>query len=145
MAQPALESDRLDEPRRHVHEFHVRFGDLDVLGHVNNCTYLTYLEDARVTMLRTDPLREGRDPISGLVVARHEIDYRRPLLLGIEPVRTETWVAGLRAASFTLAYEIRDDENLYARASTVMVAYDVEKGRPRRLGDGERALLEKYR
>jgi acyl-CoA thioester hydrolase len=142
MAQPALTT---DEPRKHVHEFHVRFGDLDVLGHVNNCTYLTYLEDARVTMLRTDPLRAGREPIRGLVVARHEIDYKRPLLLGTDPVRTETWVSDLNAASFSLSYEIRDDENLYVRASTVMVAYNVEKGHARRLNERERAFLEEYR
>lgn len=63
MAQPALSVDRLDESRRHVHEFHVRFGDIDVLGHVNNCRYFTYLEDARIGMFRLDPMREGREPL----------------------------------------------------------------------------------
>jgi acyl-CoA thioester hydrolase len=144
MAQPALETDRIDLPGRHVHDFHVRFGDLDVLGHVNNCTYLTYLEDARIAMLRLDPQREGREPIKGLVVARHEIDYKRPLLFGPDPVRVETWVKELKAASFTLAYEIRDDDHLYARASTVMVAYDLNEKRTRRLNDHERSFLSAY-
>jgi hypothetical protein len=83
--------DRLETNRRHVHEFHVRFGDIDVLGHVNNCRYLTYLEDARISMFRLDLIREGREPLKGLVVARHEIDYKRPLLFGPDPVRVETW------------------------------------------------------
>jgi acyl-CoA thioester hydrolase len=141
---PALGSDRLDATPRHVHEFHVRFGDIDVLGHVNNCRYLTYLEDARVSMFRLDPEREGREPLSGLVVARHEIDYRRPLLFGPEPVRVETWVTELRRASFSLAYEVRDDEHVYVRASSVMVAYDIEKARARRLTDDELAFLKAY-
>jgi acyl-CoA thioester hydrolase len=141
---PALGTDRLDATPRHVHEFHVRFGDIDVLGHVNNCRYLTYLEDARVSMFRLDPMREGRASLQGLVVARHEIDYRRPLLFGPDPVRVETWVTELRSASFSLAYEVRDDEHLYARASSVMVAYDIEKARARRLTDEELAFLKAY-
>lgn len=131
-------------PRRHVHEFNVRFGDIDMLGHVNNCRYLTYLEDARVSMLRLDPIREGREPLRGLVVARHEIDYRRPLLFRPAPVRVETWVTELRAASFALAYEIRDDERLYAAARSVIVAYDVKSSRARRLTDEENAFLKAY-
>ena len=130
--------------RRHVHEFHVRFGDIDVLGHVNNCRYLTYLEDARITMFRLDPLREGREPLKGLVVARHEIDYRRPLLFGPDPVRVETWVTEVRAGSFALAYEVRDDERVYAEASSVIVAYDLETASARRLAEDELAFLKAY-
>src|SRR6476661_6028592 len=103
MVQAAPSADRLDESRRHVHEFHVRFGDIDALGHVNNCRYLTYLEDARIAMFRLDPMREGREPLNGLVIARHEIDYKRPLLFGPDSVRVETWVTGVRAASFSVA------------------------------------------
>lgn len=129
---------------RHVHEFHVRFGDIDVLGHVNNCRYLTYLEDARVAMFRMDPMREGREPLKGLVVARHEIDYNRPLLFRPEPVRVETWVTEMRAASFALAYEIRDDEHLYVKAKSIIVAYDLESTRARRFTDKELAFLQAY-
>ncbi|GAA4509782.1 thioesterase family protein [Actinoallomurus oryzae] len=145
MVQPALDTDRRDGVRRHIHEFQVRFGDIDVLGHVNNCRYLTYLEDARVSMFRLDPVREGAAPLKGLVVARHEIDYKRPLLFRPDPVRVETWVTELRSASFTLAYEIRDDEHLYVRASSVIVAYDLENTRSRRLGKDEIAFLTAYR
>lgn len=144
MAQPASGTDGLDVARRHVHEFHVRFGDIDVLGHVNNCRYLTYLEDARVAMFRLDPWRDGRDPLKGLVVARHEIDYVRPLLLRPDPARVETWVTELRAASFTLAYEIRDDDHVYAKAKSVIVAYDLENTRARRLSGDEHAFLKAY-
>jgi acyl-CoA thioester hydrolase len=136
--------DRLETTRRHVHEFHVRFGDIDVLGHVNNCRYLTYLEDARISMFRLDLIREGREPLKGLVVARHEIDYKRPLLFGPDPVRVETWVTEVRAGSFALAYEIRDDERVYAKASSVIVAYDLDKAGARRLGEDEIAFLKTY-
>lgn len=141
---PGTGMDAETGPRRYVHEFNVRFGDIDMFGHVNNCRYLSYLEDARVSMLRFEPMREGRERFRGLVVARHEIDYRRPLLFGPEPVRVETWVTELRAASFALAYEVRDDERLYATATSVIVAYDVKGSRPRRLTDEETAFLKAY-
>jgi acyl-CoA thioester hydrolase len=130
--------------RRHIHQFEVRFGDIDMLGHVNNCRYLSYLEDARVAMFRLDPLRNGHRPLQGLVIARHEIDYRRPLLLRPEPVRVETWVTEMRAASFAIEYEVRDDEHLYVTATSVIVAYDLESSRARRLTDEETAFLKAY-
>jgi acyl-CoA thioester hydrolase len=144
MVHPASDADRRQTARRHVLEFQVRFGDIDVLGHVNNCRYLTYLEDARVAMFRLDPMREGSEPLRGLVVARHEIDYRRPLLLKPEPVRVETWVTELRPGSFRLAYEIRDDDEVYVNATSVIVAYDVKGARARRFTPDEVAFLEKY-
>ena len=97
-----------------------------------------------MAMFRIDPVREGREPLTGLVVARHEIDYNRPLLFRPEPVRVETWVTALRAASFALAYEIRDDEHVYVKAKSIIVAYDLESARARRFTDKELAFLQAY-
>lgn len=44
---------------RHVYEFHLRFGDIDSQGHVNNVKFVGYLEDARLEMLHGDPVRKG--------------------------------------------------------------------------------------
>src|SRR5260370_20630222 len=54
---------------RHVFEFHTRFGQVDSQGHVNNCHFLTYLEDARLEMFHSDPVRKGEPPIKGMVIA----------------------------------------------------------------------------
>ncbi|RJQ82362.1 acyl-CoA thioesterase [Pseudonocardiaceae bacterium YIM PH 21723] len=129
---------------RHVHEFHLRFSDMDMLGHVNNVKFFGYLEDARMEMLHADPLRTGGQPLVGLVVARHEMDYRRPLLPQVQPVRVETWVAEVGRSSFTLRYEVRDDRNVYAEASSVLVAFDAETNRSRAFTESERAFLDRY-
>jgi acyl-CoA thioester hydrolase len=129
---------------RHVHEFHVRFGDIDSQGHVNNVKFLGYLEDARLEMFHRDPVRKGERPIRGLVISRHEIDYRRPLLLTVDPVRVESWVTEAGHASFTLAYEVRDDEQVYAEARSVLVAFDAEANRLRRFTPDERGLIGRY-
>jgi acyl-CoA thioester hydrolase len=130
--------------QRHVHEFRIRFSDIDSQGHVNNVRFLTYLEDARLEMFHADPVREGEHPVRGMVIARHEIDYRRPLMFGIEPVRVESWVTQAGAVSFRLAYEVRDDEHVYATAASLIVAYDVDAVRPRRFTPQERERIGRY-
>jgi acyl-CoA thioester hydrolase len=79
-----------------------------------------------------------------MVVSRHEIHYVRPLLPSVYPIRVETWVTESRVASFRLAYEVRDDDHVYAQASSVMVAFDVEAGRLRRFTREEREFIDRY-
>ncbi|NUR84888.1 MAG: acyl-CoA thioesterase [Nonomuraea sp.] len=122
----------------------VRFADIDSLGHVNNVRFLDYLEDARFEMFHLDPHRAGDGPFSSLVVAKHEIEYRRPLDFRAEPVRVETWVTEIRAVRFTLEHQILDDHDLYVTARSVIVAYDVKRGAPRRLNEDELAYLKRF-
>lgn len=129
---------------RHVYEFRIRFGDIDSQGHVNNCVFLGYLEDARLEMFYSDLVRKGEPPVGGMVISRHEIDYKRPLLFSVDPVRVETWVTEARAASFTLRYEVRDDDHLYVVATSVLVAFDVENARLRRFDPTEREYIHRY-
>jgi len=121
---------------------------MDAYGHVNNVAFLTYLEEARVDMLFVHAAREATEKLaSGVVVARHEIDYKLPLVFRPEPVLIQTWVSRLGHASFTLRYEIRDSAdsgNVYARAATVMVPYDIAAGRPRRVAEDERLALQPF-
>ncbi|MBB0229376.1 acyl-CoA thioesterase [Streptomyces calidiresistens] len=84
-------------------------------------------------------------PFSGTtVVARHEIDYLRPLVHRHAPIDIELWVAKIGAAATTIAYEMIDGSAVHARARTVIVPYDLEKERPRRLSAVERSFLERY-
>ena len=130
---------------RHIYRCPLRWGDMDAYGHVNNVVYLRYLEEARVDlMFRLGELEGGATFGAGCVVARHEIDYLRPMAHGFEPVTIETWVTRTSAASITLAYEVKDAEQVYARASTVIVPYDLAEGRPRRLSREEREFLDQW-
>ena len=130
---------------RHTFDVAVRWSDMDAYGHVNNVAYLTYLEEARVDMMFTQAGRTTDEKLGhGVVVAKHEIRYLAPLVFRPQPVRVETWVSRLGNASFTLSYEVRDDDKLYASASSVMVPYDIHAGRPRRISAVERAALTTY-
>ena len=132
---------------RHRYLCPMRWSDMDAFGHVNNVTFLTYLEEARVDMLfvhaGSEAATEGL--ASGIVVARHEIDYRAPLVFRPEPVPIDLWVVQLGTSSFTIGYEVKDDDGpVYVRAASVMVPYDVQAGRPRRVSAAERQALSSF-
>ena len=129
---------------RHVFLCPLRWADMDSFGHVNNVEYLRYLEQARVDWMFETAREAGVEKFSlGTVVARHEIDYKRPLVYRAEPVRVEIWVTRISHASFDCAYEVRDDV-VYATAKTTLVPYDLAQQRPRRLDRQERFYLERY-
>lgn len=121
----------------------MRWADLDLLGHVNNVVYVDYLQEARVDMMRTHaPDSRSDDLAEGVVVVRSEVTYRSPLRFRFRPVSIESWVTELRAASFTMAYEVFDEHDgertTYLRARTVLTPYVFATERPRRLTADER-------
>jgi acyl-CoA thioester hydrolase len=129
------------------HTFHcpMRWSDMDAYGHVNNVVYLTYLEEARVDMLFTIGAELGAKALSeGVLVARHEIDYRRPLVYHPRGVDIDLWTDAIKGASFEIRYEVRDDATVFARAASVLVPFDLTAQRPRRVSPEERAFLERY-
>ncbi|MFI5804508.1 acyl-CoA thioesterase [Streptomyces sp. NPDC051561] len=130
---------------RHIYSCPLRWSDMDAFGHVNNVVFLRYLEEARIDfMFRLAPGEGSASFTGGSVVARHEIDYVRPLVHRHEPVRIESWVTKISAASLTIAYEIKDPEQVYVRASTVVVPFNLAQGMPRRITAEEKSFLEKY-
>jgi len=128
----------------------VRWDDMDAFGHVNNVTFFAYMQEARTGMLFAGEAAEQiPDLIKGVVVARHEIDYRRPLEWRPEPIEVDVWTAQVKSASFTLRYEIRDQlaapaPLVLAEAMTVLVPFDLGAARPRRLSGAEREFLHRY-
>ncbi|MDQ4085132.1 MAG: acyl-CoA thioesterase [Actinomycetota bacterium] len=123
---------------------------MDSLGHVNNVTYVDYLQEARVDMLAVHaPDTGGEELADGVVVVRHEVEFVAPLVFRPEPVRIESWVSRIRAASFTMRYEILDERpdgarHVYTRAATVLTPFVFATERPRRIRPEERAVLERF-
>lgn len=118
----------------------MRFGDTDAMGHVNNAVFASYLEDARVGFFRH--VSGDLITLGGLILARTEIDFVRPILFGTGPVRTTAWVEQVGTKSFRMAYSMEQDGEVVGRAVAVMVAYDYAAGTSRPLTDDERAVLE---
>ena len=127
-----------------------RWSDLDAYNHVNNVTWLEYLQEARVDMLFVHaPARGAEGLADGVLVVRAEIDYRRPMTFRQEPYPIELWVSKVGGASFTISYEIAEPGSdgkrvLYGRAATVLAPVDMDTGAPRRLTPIEREVLHKF-
>lgn len=140
-------------PRRRI-PISLRWSDMDAYGHVNNVQFLRLLEDARVVAFHGHDSDDGGDIVStGVVVARHEIDYVMPLHYRPEPVSVDLWVSSISAASFVMQYEVLDDKDgpngpdqpvVYARAESTLVLYDLKAGRPRRFTESERATMQTW-
>ncbi|MET8148236.1 acyl-CoA thioesterase [Actinoplanes sp. NPDC049668] len=129
---------------RFVYDVAVRWSDMDAYGHVNNSRFLTLYEEARVAMFFVGARAQGLTSFEdGIVISRHEVDYLRPVDYG-DAVRIEMWVSRLRAASFTVSYELFDDGVLASRASSVCVPYNLAEQFPRRLSGPERDFLKPY-
>ncbi|MEV8315462.1 thioesterase family protein [Streptomyces sp. NPDC059900] len=127
---------------RHIYSCPLRWSDMDAFGHVNNAVFLRYLEEARIDfMFRLAPGDGSPSFSGGSVVARHEIDYVRPLVHRHSPVTIESWVTKIGAASLTISYEVKDPEQVYVRASTIVVPFNLEAQRPRRITAEEKAVL----
>ena len=127
---------------RHNGKIHVRWDDLDAFGHVNNASYLTFIQEVRADMTWYSRIAKGLKPMfKEMVVARAEVDYLVPIMEGGFELEVEIWVSKIGTSSFVLQYEMKSKAGLHAKAVTVQVAVYAESKRSRPLDDEERALL----
>lgn len=123
---------------------------MDAFGHVNHANTVTLLEEARVELLFGEAARLGASEMTrGVVVARLVVDYLAPLVANGKPVRVAMTVKDMRTAAFTIGYIVHsgpsEDDMVAATAETMLVPYDMENSRPRRLTEAERDFLAAYR
>ena len=128
------------------HQLEVRFRDCDPLGHVNNAVYLTYLEQARFAHWRAvwgfnfEGLPSNAP---GVILARAEIDYRRPARYG-DVLEVRISLDRIGRTSFTYLYEVVDQAGaVVAEAKSVQVMYDYAAGTPVALSDEMKAKLQR--
>lgn len=119
---------------RHLVSVPVRWGDVDMLGHVNNVQFLRYAEEARVTWIR----RFAADPAQlfvgeGLILADIQCSFIRQLRW---PATVEIGVRAekLGRSSMTLLNPIfvagEDSPVATARAIVVWFDYQQQKTTP---------------
>jgi acyl-CoA thioester hydrolase len=109
----------------------IRFVDFDSLGHVNNASYFTYLEEARVKYFG-EVITGGEIDWwkNGIILARMEIDFRKPIT-GYNHYFVYIRCSRIGNKSFDFSYTITREENstaeMIAEAKSVMVCYDYDK------------------
>lgn len=124
---------------------------MDSFGHVNNAVFLRILEEARIqAFLGKRGDGDGSLMDTGVLVARHEIDYTAPLKYREEPISVHMWLTTLGGASFDMQYEVTDGPEIekpvtYARAESTLVMFDLAGQRARRIRESEIQVLSAWK
>jgi acyl-CoA thioester hydrolase len=118
---------------------HVRFADLDMMGHVNNKAFVTYYETGRVAYMTSKGLYDGLQ--GGMALVRLELDYRKEIRFPAS-LRLGVRLCRVGNSSITLACAIFDGETCASTSKAIAVRFDAETRRSTAFTDAERAGLE---
>jgi acyl-CoA thioester hydrolase len=148
--QPTGDDPRdLTGPFSHRVTIDVRFADTDAMGHVNNATYLTYCEIARLqywTDVTGAPIEHRTVGAESLILAEARITYRAPAFYG-EIVTVETRATRVGRSSFHLEHRLTartpdGEPRLVAVSDSVLVRYDYATARSVPLSGEHVAAME---
>jgi acyl-CoA thioester hydrolase len=124
----------------------VRFRDLDAMGHVNNATYFTYMEEARKEFF--GHLFKSNAPGDfPFVLAGISCNFNKPLRLDDKIVAVDLWITHLGRKSFTFNYELyRPDEPtwIFAAGESVQVFYDYQHNKSIEIPTDFKVKVDKY-
>ncbi len=115
---------------KHSTKIKVRFSDLDAMQHVNNATYLSYLEEARLSYFNDIFNTQINNLDFEAIIGRIEIDYLIPIMFGDEvEVFTRTVKLGNKSIDVEHIIAIKKGNEFVkaATSSTKLVYYDYKK------------------
>ena len=118
----------------HVFQIAIDAADIDFMGHVNNASYLKWVQDAVVSHWQRFAPAEAV-ATHAWVALKHEITYRKPTFLDDEVIATVLLekVQGARAFYETI---IKRGEDVLAEVKSSWCCLDATTLRPARLAQG---------
>jgi acyl-CoA thioester hydrolase len=123
-----------------------RWGDCDMLGHINNVEYLRYYESGRLDYFhRVLDIETGGEPRDSLILADIQATFLRQIH---HPTALEvgTRVSRLGDSSFTIDCAIfapgEDEPRSLSRAISVWFDYQSDRSKP--IPDAIRRSIEKF-
>ena len=124
----------------------VRFRDLDAIGHVNNATYFTYMEEARKEFFShlfnsTSP---GDFPF---ILAAISCNFSKPIRLEDNVMAVDLWVSHIGRKSFSFRHEIYRPEDpswIFATGESIQVYYDHANDKSIEIPADFKAKIQKY-
>lgn len=118
----------------------MRWGDMDMLGHVNNTVYFRYMEQARIEWTYALANGRGYDDGHGPVIVNASCNFRVPLVYPAE-VEVRMYVGDPGRTSIGSYYELLAGGERCADGAARMVWIDRSSGRPVPLPEHVLALL----
>ncbi|MBL8102026.1 MAG: acyl-CoA thioesterase [Anaerolineales bacterium] len=104
---------------------------IDENGHVNNVTYVQWMQDIAVEHYASIGGVEAQGPDATWVVREHKIEYLLPAFEN-EQIEIKTWVENIRRVRSLRKYEFirKSDEKVLVKGETDWVFVDVKTGSP---------------
>jgi len=132
---------------KHKAPIQIRFADTDMLGHVNNANYLTFMELARMSYFN-EVVNDAVDwSKEGVILAKSVIDYRRPILID-DVLHVHLCVDHISSKSFNFSYRFvvskEGEETVYAEGSTIMVCFDYQFNKSIVMPDKWKERIKEY-
>jgi len=123
----------------------VRVVDVNYGGHVANSAVLNFFQDARIAYLKNLGGYSEFDIGSqcGIIQREAHIMYRTEMFHGDELV-IGVKIKDVSRLSFTMGYCIKRDGAATAEGETVLVCFDYQKRKPRRLDAQFRETIEAF-
>ncbi len=127
----------------HTMSFPIRWGELDVLGHVNNAQYLRYFEESRTDWCESvgRPLRNTGE---GMILLKATVTYKKPVGYPAA-VNVELRAGRIGNTSFDLinTLSIDGESGVAAIGEFVIVWFDYVNNKPKSVPAEIRELLSK--
>jgi len=121
-----------------------RFGDMDILGHVNNGVPVAWFELAR------NPLFEIFDPglkldkkTFPLIMAHTDYDFVGQMFFGQE-VEIRSWISRIGTKSFTVYQEAWQGGRLCVKGNAVIVHYDFNTEQTTPIPEEKKQMLAEH-
>lgn len=120
----------------------MRFADLDLMGHVNNALYFTYLEIGRTQYWKQAAKWDWKN--TGVVIGEATISYIPPIFLA-DQISIYVRTSRIGNSSFDLEYLIVKNEHgkevVCSKGKTICIAFDYESKKPIEIPAKERAKM----
>lgn len=129
---------------QHETDLTVRFGETDLLGHVNNASYFSYLEHARIEFFKALDHEKNYDGWQ-FILASIKCDFVAQTFFDQE-IQIVTKVSRIGNSSFTLKQPIYDRKTgeLLADGESVIVFFDFDDQKSKPVPEYWRDKLEHY-
>lgn len=109
-------------------DLHIRYRDVDLMGHVNNAVFFTFFEEGRKKYL-SGICNIDNSGGHRYILAKIDCNFYKPVKL-TDMIILQLWVSVTGNKSFTMEYEIidkNDNSIVYAKGNSVQVFFDYEK------------------
>jgi len=115
------------------HSFKVSAEDIDEQNHVNNVSYVRWIQDVAVAHWENAANSDYRAEFTWIIV-RHEIDYKKQAFEA-EEITATTWVDGWRGFSCERFTEISRGEELLVKSKAIWCMINKETHKPARISE----------